>query len=158
MAPFNFHKSTISLACLNQLTWAIATPLQLPLIQMSNWCLSLMVIYTLVMLNFGMTIFLDLGNSCILLLLLILTLHMPSNTFHNSPFDLVLSICQLWSVFSAIYVEPSLSDLPSKEQETFTCILTPIGQVTSLTAIQLLATSHTLAQHQFPGLLGNSLQ
>jgi len=155
MAPFNFHKSTISLVCSNQLGWAIATPLQLPLIQMSNWCLSLIVIHVLAILNFNMTIFLDLGNSCTPLLLLILTSHMPSSIFYNSPFDLVLSTYQHWSMSSTIYIEPSILDLLSKKQETFTCILTPIGQVTLLTTVWLLAISHTLAQHQFPGLFGS---
>jgi len=53
---------------------------------------------------------------------------------------------------STIYVEQPILDLLSEEQETFTYIPTPIGQATPLTAIQLLATSHTLAQHQFPGI------
>jgi len=156
MALFDFHKSAISPACLNQLEWEIATLLQLLLIQTSNWCLLLIVTYILAMQNFNATIFLDLGNSCILLLLLIPTSHMPSSTFHNSLFDLVLSICQHWSMSSAIYMEQPILDLLSEEQETFTCILTPIGQATPLTAIWLLATSHTLAQYQFSGLLRSS--
>jgi len=59
---------------------------------------------------------------------------------------------------SAIYMEQPILDLLSEEKKTSTCILTPIGQVTPFTTIRLLATSHTLAQHQFPGLLKSSQQ
>jgi len=56
---------------------------------------------------------------------------------------------------SAIYIEPSLLELLSEEQETFTCILTLIGQVTLLTAIQLLAIS--LSQTSFGHISTKSL-